>query len=213
MTDMQLQYEIQRNLKSDPIVNPAQIGVAVIDGIVLLSGYVNSRAEKLAIEKAAKSMGAVNAWAEEIEIRSSGFNADLEIAARAEEAIARHLAKSPERIKIKVERGWITLEGRVDREYEKKAAEVFLRKLSGVKGVTNQIEVASTVSHAEVEGRIQCALKGIPGLVGPITASCIGNKIVLNGLVDVHGERAEAERIARSLAGDREVENLIMVGI
>jgi len=212
MTDMQLQYAIQRNLKSDPIVNPAQIGVAVIDGIVLLSGYVNSRAEKLAIEKAAKSIDAVNAWAEEIEIRSSGCNADLEIAARAEEAIARHLPKSWERIKIKVECGWITLEGRVDHEYEKKAAEVFVGKLSGVKGVTSQIKVASNVSPGEIEGRVQCALKGIPGLVGPITASCIGNKIVLNGLVGVHGERTEAERVARSLAGNQEIENLIMVG-
>jgi len=142
MTDRELQGEIRANLNSDPAVNLTQIGAAVVDGVVSPSGYVHNQDEKLAVEKAVVSLDGVNAWVEEIEVRSSGSNPDLEIAGRARETIARHLGRKRERIKIEVEHGQITLGGHVEREYEKIAAETFLRKIAGVKGNTSQIEVA-----------------------------------------------------------------------
>jgi osmotically-inducible protein OsmY len=157
MTDMTLQSEIRKVLNSDSNANPAHIGVAVIDGIVLLSGWVNNQEEKLAVEKAATLVDGVNALVEEIEIRSSGSNTDLEIALRAKETIARHLGNNRERITIKVESGQITLRGRVDRAYEKIAAEIFLRKLAGVKGITSHISVATPLPFPETQVGIQSA--------------------------------------------------------
>jgi osmotically-inducible protein OsmY len=157
MTDMTMQNEIRKGLNSNPITNPAHIGVAVINGIVLLSGCVNSHEEKLAVEKAATLVNGVNALVEEIEIQSSGSNTDLEIAVRAKETIARHLGKNRERITIKVEGGQITLRGRVDREYEKIAAEIFLRKLAGVKGITSHISVAMPLPFPDTQVGIQSA--------------------------------------------------------
>lgn len=161
MTDMELQSEIRKNLNSDPIVNPAQIGVAVINGIVMLSGSVNIQEEKLAVEKAAASVGGVSALVEEIEIRSSTSNTDLEMAAKARETIARHLGKNRDRIKIKVERGRITLEGRVERQYEKIAAEIFLRKIAGIKGITSHIDVAGAPPPTEIDVSAQSARRAI----------------------------------------------------
>ncbi len=171
MTDMELQGEIRTNLNSDPAVNPAQIGVAVIDGIVSLSGYVGTHDEKLAVEKAAASVDGVNILVEEIEIRSSGAHTDLETAARAKETIARHLGKTRERIKIKVEHGQITLRGRVEHGYEKIAAEIFLRKLAGVKKISNQIQVASILPPAEVAVGHPSAPKESSDLASPLLAS------------------------------------------
>jgi osmotically-inducible protein OsmY len=149
MTDVALQNEIRKNLNSDPAINPARIGVGVINGIAMLSGCVSSQEEKLAVEKAAASVDGVNAWVEEIEIRSSVSNTDLEMAIRAKEIIARHLGENQERIRIKVERGRVTLAGRVEHQYEKIAAEIFLRKLVGVKGITSHIDVAAAPPSAQ----------------------------------------------------------------
>ena len=156
MTDRELQNEIRANLDADPAVNPTPIGVAVIDGLVVLSGYANSREEKLAVENSVASTAGVMAWVETIEIRSPESNPDLELAARARATVARHLGKSRERIKIKVEAGQITLRGRVEHEYEKVAAEVFLRKIAGVKGIANQIE--ATPLPTETEDGMQMSL-------------------------------------------------------
>lgn len=149
MTDRELQSEIRAKLNSDPAVNPAQIGVAVFDGIVTLSGYTSCREEKVAVENSTASIDGVIAWVETIEVRSPESNPDLELAARARATIARHLGKNRERIKIKVEAGRITLRGRVEHEYEKIAAEIFVGKITGVKGIANQIEAIPLPTETE----------------------------------------------------------------
>jgi len=142
-TDLELRHEIEEELEREPGLNPAAIGVAVRDGIVMLTGYVNRYPEKWATEGAAKRLPAVRTVVNEIEVRGSGSSEqiDIEMAEAAENELASKVCVRQDQIQITVEKGWITLEGQVDRYFMKEAAERAARSVTGVKGVSNLITV------------------------------------------------------------------------
>jgi osmotically-inducible protein OsmY len=142
-TDLELRHDIEEELEREPRLNPAAIGVAVRDGIVMLTGYMDTYAEKWAAEGATKRLSDVRTVVDEIEVRGPGSSEqiDIEIAEVAENELASNVCIPQDQIKITVEKGWIILEGQVDRYFEKEAAESAVRSVMGVRGVSNLITV------------------------------------------------------------------------
>ena len=161
MKDQDLRQRIIDELEFQPSINAANIGVAVENGIVTLSGHVASFAEKYDAEQAVRRVKGVRGIAEEIEVRypNEKKTADDQIAARALNIIAWDTTIPDDAVRVKVQQGWITLTGRVHWHYQRAAAEDAVRKLSGVTGVTNFIEVRSPVKADDVKKRIESALK------------------------------------------------------
>jgi len=214
-TDAELRTDAQEELNGEPALNSSGIRVAVNDGIVTLTGYVNSYAEKEAAEHAVKRVSGLNAVVEEIEVRlpSRDEKADTDLAEVAEDALAWNVWVPLDRIKITVERAWITLDGQVDHYFEKEATESALRRLRGVRGISNRITVKPMPSAKNTEAEIAAALRRNATLnAQEIIVTALGSKVTLTGRVRSLGEREEAARIARAAPGVFEVENLIRTG-
>ena len=143
LTDTQLQRDVLDELKWEPSVDAADIGVSVKEGIVTLTGHVTSYAEKYAAERAAKRVYGVKAVANELDVKLPGSSrrTDEDIAAAAVNALRSNLAVPHDKIKVTVSNGWVTLEGEVEWHYQKMAAESAVRNLPGVTGLSDQITV------------------------------------------------------------------------
>jgi osmotically-inducible protein OsmY len=214
MTDNLLQREVLDELKWEPSINAAEIGVAVKDGVVTLSGYVDSYTQKLAAEKAVKKVRGVRAVAEEIEVRIPMVTrrTDADIARAALNALHWHVQVPEERIKVKVENGWVTLEGELDWAYQRDAAMTCVRDLTGVSGVTNLLTVRPKVKIQEIKTKIGEAFKRSAELdANRIVVEVINRKVRLSGKVHSWTERDEAARIALAAPGVSVVENRIAV--
>jgi osmotically-inducible protein OsmY len=199
----------------EPSVHAAEIGVAAKDGIVTLTGRVQSYWEKLAAERAASRVSGVKAVVNELEIRVPSFSerTDEDIARAALNALDWSISVPSDRIKVKVSKGWITLEGNVEWQYQKAAAEKAVRFLIGVKGVSNLIEVKPQVSTTVVKSAIEAALKRSAEVdANRITVETHGDKVTLRGCVRSRFEREEAERAAWAAPGVRSVDNRITIG-
>jgi osmotically-inducible protein OsmY len=215
MTDLELKRNVESELDWEPSVNAAEIGVAVKDGIVTLTGHVQSYWQKIAAERAASRVSGVKAVANELEIRlpASSERTDEDIARAAVNALAWSVSVPADRIKVKVSKGWITLEGTVEWKYQKAAAEKAVRDLTGVKGVVNLVEVKPRASTVEVKAAIEAALKRSAEVdASRITVEADGDKVILRGTVRSWSEREEAERAAWRSPGVRFVDNRITVG-
>lgn len=215
MTDLELKRNVESELDWEPSVNAAEIGVAVKDGIVTLTGHVQSYWQKIAAERAASRVSGVKAVANELEIRlpASSERTDEDIARAAVNALAWSVSVPADRIKVKVSKGWITLEGTVEWKYQKAAAEKAVRDLTGVKGVVNLVEVKPRASTVEVKAAIEAALKRSAEVdASRITVEADGDKVILRGSVRSWSEREEAERAAWRSPGVRFVDNRITVG-
>ena len=166
LTDSELQRAVLDELKWEPSVNAAHIGVTVKDGVVTLTGHVSSYAEKYAAEKAAKRVYGVRAVANELDVKLPGSSrrTDEDIAAAAVSALESNLSVPHERIKVTVNKGWVTLEGEVEWQYQKEAAENAVRYLPGVTGVTNLITVKPLASPMEVKSKIEEASSAAPNM-------------------------------------------------
>src|SRR5579872_1162885 len=215
MTDLELKKNVEAELAFEPSINAAEIGVAVKDGIVTLSGRVQSYWEKVAAERSALRVGGVRAVVNELTVRLpyASERTDEDIAQAALNSLKWSVLIPSDRIKVKVSKGWVTLEGSVDWQFQKTAAEKAVRKLYGVLGVTNLIEVKAKPSTAEIKAEIEAALKRSAELdASRIKIEVDGDKVILRGTVSSYFEREEAERAAWRVPGVRTVENRIEVG-
>jgi osmotically-inducible protein OsmY len=214
MTDAEIRKNVEAELSFEPSINASEIGVAVKDGIVTLTGRVDSYWEKIAAEEAAARVAGVKAVANELEIRLpfSSERTDEDIARAAVNRLEWTITVPKDRIKVKVSKGWVTLEGEVEWQFQKNAAAEAVRNLVGIKGVINHIVVKERPSTAEVKAKIEEALKRSAEVdASHITVETEGDKVILKGAVRSWFEREEAERAAWRAPGVRKVDNRIIV--
>jgi len=212
--DTDLRRDVVDELEWEPSVDAAQIGVTARDGVVTLTGAVQSYSEKLTAERVAKRVHGVKAIANDVEVRLPGTSErnDSDIARAAVDALKWKTSVPDGRIKVSVTKGWITLEGEVDWQYQKDAAFESVHHLRGVKGVINLIALKPRVSATEVTSRIEAAFRRSAELdAHKVHVETRDGKVTLRGDLHSWSEREEAERTAWAAPGVTDVENLIMV--
>ena len=191
-TDAQLQSDVMAELKWDPSVNSAQIGVEVKNGVVTLSGHVDKYGEKWAAERAAHKVTGVKALAVELDVNLLGANnrSDADITRTAETVLEWTTNWPKDHFKVTVEKGWVTLSGEVDYEYQRRLASSSVRHLMGVTGVSNQISIKSNLTSNSVKSDIEAALKRRALIdAQEIMVTVIGSKVTLTGVVHSWSER------------------------
>ncbi len=215
-SDLQIQRDVMDELKWEPYLNASQIGVAVNNGIVTLSGQVDSYSKKLSAKKAAKRVSGVKAIAEDIQIGvSPAFRkTDTEIAEAILSALKWHSALQEEKIKIKVEDGIVKLEGEVEWEYQRNNAKVAIENLTGVRSVINLITVKAKISPTDIQQKISAAFHRSATIdAEKIQSEVVGNKVTLRGKVRSFAEKEDAENAAWAAPGITSVENKLQIEV
>jgi osmotically-inducible protein OsmY len=210
--DKQLQKSVTDELEWEPSITSAHIGVTAKDGVVTLSGHVPSYWEKRSAEAAASRVKGVKAVVEEIEVQLFGGNVmgDEKIAERALQNLTSDGSVPKDKIKLKVEKGWVTLAGEVDWNYQKSAAEYDVHRQIGVVGITNDIKIKPQVQAYEVREKIEKALKRVAAFDAQhISINIEGGKVTLGGKLDSWHERDLAETAAWSVPGVTQVQDKI----
>jgi osmotically-inducible protein OsmY len=214
-TDEEVQRDVLEELKWDARVKPNEIGVAVNDGIVTLTGWVDSYTKKWAAEEAAHRVKGVKAVANDVEVRLSttAERTDADVAAAVVRALEWDAMVPADRVKVTVSKGWVTLEGDLEWQFEKEAAERAARRITGVRGVTNLIRIApSKPSPTDLKQKIEAALlRNAETDAENIKVEVNGSTVVLRGTVRSYAEKQEAARVAWSSPGVKAVENFISV--
>ncbi len=210
----ELQTDVQNAIKWEPLLNAAEIGVTAKDGVVSLTGVVDCFAKKMEAENAAKRVIGVKALVEEIEVvlPSSFTKTNEEIAHEVLTALNANWSVPKDKVTVKVEAGWVTLEGELPWNYQKEVAESSVYYLMGVKGVTNNIKIKSE-SHDVIEKRdVEAAIARSWSVDDrDITISVTGTTVTLNGTVNSWYQKEEAGRIAWNTPGIWHVKNDLAV--
>lgn len=213
-TDENLQKDVQDALKWEPQLHAAEIGVIAKNGIITLTGTVDNYYKKMEAENATKKVNGVKAIVEKIEIKpvnSKSIN-DNNIAEKILNVFKSDFSIPDEKIKLKVEKGWVTLEGNVNWNYQKEAAKNAVVDLIGVRGVTNNIMTLTNRNDAVKKTTIEKALSNNAALShNHIEVSVKNNDVKLSGLVNSFFEKEEAEQIAWKTPGIWSVDNEIGV--
>ena len=213
-TDAQLKKDVTAELEWDPSINASHVGVAAADGVVTLTGHLSTFAEKYAIERAVQRVEGVKAIALEVDVKLEPGHkrSDSEIAGAVESALSWHALVPAERIQAKVEKGWVTLKGEVDWEYQRQNAEKAVRPLTGVVGVSNLVTLKPSVTRAKVADRIRDAMaRHAEREAKHIEVMVSGSAVTLRGTVDSWAERNAAFGASWSAPGVLSVVNEIKV--
>jgi osmotically-inducible protein OsmY len=213
-TDQEIQKDVMAELRWDAQIQPNEIGVAVKDGVVTLTGWVDSYLKKWSAEDAARRVAGVKAVANDLEVKLATERTDPDIAAAAVHALEWDSSVPAGKVQVTVSKGWVTLRGEVEWQYQRQSAESVVRRLAGVKGVTNLIIVKPSTTPSELKKKIEDALIRNAQLDAKnITVEVQGSKAILRGTVRAWVEKEEAERVAWSAPGITSVDNRITLEV
>ena len=213
-TDLEIQKKVQEQLRWEPILNAAEIGVSVKDGVVTLTGQVDSYVKKMAVEKSAKRVSGVKAVAEDIQVGLSSANqrTDTEIACAVVNAFKWDVSVPDDKLQIEVEKGFVTLSGEVDWDYQRRAAQHAIEKLAGVKFVLNNITLKIRPVLTNIKEKIKAVLVRDATIdAEKISITISGDEAILSGKVRSLAEKDDAELAAWSAPGVCKVQNRIVV--
>ena len=214
-TDLELKGDVTAELAWDPAINAAGIGVMVKDGVVTLTGRLDSFAEKHALEQALQRVEGVRGMALELDVKlpSEHQRSDSEIAQTAASALRLNSLVPEGQVKVKVESGWVTLTGEVDWSYQLARAEQCIRPLAGVRGLDNQIIIRPRASGKNIKSEITAALtRQAMREAQHITVEVEGGVVTLRGKVRSLAEREAAVGAAFSAPGVVRVVDKLQVG-
>ncbi len=214
-TDSDLKKDVLTELSWDPLVPEAQVGVAVHEGVVTLTGHLDTYAEKVAAKRAAERVTGVKAIAVEMEVVPQGLHkrSDTEIALAVEHALGWNASVPKDRIKVTVEKGWLTLSGELDWNFQRRAVDRMLRPLKGVIGITDNITLKTLPVPVNLATRIQDALlRQATREAQRIDISMEGSVVTLRGRVHSWAEKNATEGATWSAPGVSRVINELMVG-
>jgi osmotically-inducible protein OsmY len=213
-TDSELKKDVLAELSWDALVPEAKIGVAVQEGVVTLSGHLDNYAEKVAARRAVERVSGVKAIAMEMEVLPQGLHkrSDTEIAMAVEHALGWNASVPKDRVKVTVEKGWLTLSGELDWNFQRRAVERMLRPLKGVVGITDDITLKELPLPVNIATRIQDALlRQASREARRIDISMQGSVVTLRGHVHSWAERNAAEGATWSAPGVSRVNNELRV--
>jgi osmotically-inducible protein OsmY len=214
ISDRQLEQDVKAELEWDPDLDASDIAVSVKKGVVTLAGFVKSYTDKYEAETAAKRVAGVTGVANDLEVRMPAVDErpDPDIARDAVAALKSQLPISSENIKVIVKNGWVTLEGEAEWQYQRQTAENAVRRIKGVKGVSNTILLRPHIEPTEVKRKIEEALRRSAEVdASRITVEANGSEVILKGTVRSWIEREEAERAAWAAPGVTRVDDRIVV--
>jgi len=214
MPDKDLRLDIIDELDFEPGIDAADIGVAVDDGVVTLTGHVASYAERLNARRIVESIRGVRAIADKIEVRPAGADvtSDDEIARRVADLLAWNASVPAEKVRVTVSKGIVTLEGELEWRYQAEAAERAVSRLAGIVGIGNHLTVRPAVRAEDVSDRIRKALLRDAELdASGIRVAVEGGQVTLEGRVRYLGERRSAERAAWAVPGVTNVVDRLLV--
>jgi osmotically-inducible protein OsmY len=213
-SDSEIERDVKDELSWNPDLDATDIAVSVKKGVVMLTGFVKSYTDKFEAEAAAKRISGVVAVANDIEVRMPSVDErpDPEIARDAVAAIKSQLPISSEKIKVIVKNGWVTLEGQVEWQYQRSTAEHAVRRIKGLKGVSNMIQLKPHAQPSEIKRKIQEAFRRNAEVdSNRIVVEADGSVVTLKGTVRSWVEREEAERAAWAAPGVTSVVDQVVV--